>query len=448
MPPVFPAARPRRNPVNRKEFTMKAWTRRRFLQTTGAGIAVSAAPFIVTNATASPNERIRHAGIGMGGRGRTLARDFAKVRDCEVVALCEIDPERRAYAARELPDPDKIAQYDDYRKVVEDKTIDTVSIATCDHWHTPIALAAIVSGKHVYVEKPCSHNVLEGHLLTEAAKKFRKCVQHGTQSRANGYIKAAIQFMREGGLGTVRMAKAINHQFRAPIGRAPETDPPPGVNYDLWLGPAPKRPFTQNRWHYNWHWFWDYGTGDIGNDGIHQVDIARWGLGVGFPNVLTASGGQLFYDDDHETPDTQVVTFEYDDRYLMYEMRLWTRYKLEGHDNGVVFYGDKGRLDIGRDGPVLRLFGEEEKPITGQQGPGIVQNFIDAVRAEDSSLLDAPIEEGAISAALCHLGNITTRLHCGRLKYDPVKRMVPDNPEATKLLSREYRAGYELAYTG
>jgi predicted dehydrogenase len=427
---------------------MTDWTRRRFIRTTGAGIVASAAPFLMTRAKAAPSERVRHAAIGMGGRGRSLAKGFASIRECEVAVVCDVDPERRALAVRELPDSNKVAECEDYRRIVDDKTIDTISIATCDHWHTPIALAGIVAGKHVYVEKPCSHNVIEGHLLTEAAKKYHRCVQHGTQSRGSSDVKAAIQFMREGGLGKVRMAKAINHQFRPPIGRAPETDPPPGVNYDLWLGPAPKRPFTRNRWHYNWHWFWDYGTGDMGNDGIHQVDVARWGLGVGFPNVLSASGGQLFYDDDHETPDTQVVTFEYDDCYLMYEMRLWTRYRLEGHENGNVFYGDNGTVEVGDKGCVAKLVGKEETQIKGPGSAGIIQNFIDAVRADDPGMLEAPIEEGAISAALCHLGNIATRLGCGQLKYDPVKRVVPGNSDATALLSREYRSGYELAYTG
>jgi len=429
---------------------MSGWTRRRFVKTTGAGILAAASASVASRSwgEVAPSERIRHAVIGMGGRGRSLAGEFASVKECEVVAICDVDPALRAQALRELPNPDKIAQHEDYRRIMDDKTIDTISIATPDHWHTPIALAAILAGKHVYVEKPCSHNVIEGHLLVEAAKKFHKCVQHGTQSRGNPDLKEAVRFMRQGGLGKVRMAKAINHQFRAPIGRARESDPPPGVNYDLWLGPAPKRPFTRNRWHYNWHWFWDYGTGDMGNDGIHQVDVARWGLGVGFPNVLTASGGQLFYDDDHETPDTQVVTFEYDDCYLMYEMRLWTRYTLEGHDNGNVFYGDKGTLEVGRRGCVVKLVEKEETQIKGSGGAGIVQNFIDAVKANDPSMLDAPIEEGAISAALCHLGNIATRLGCGQLKYDPARRIVPDNPKATALLGREYRAGYELAYNG
>ncbi len=429
---------------------MTDWTRRKFIKTAGAGIAASASPFIIARARgqATASERVRHAVIGAGGQGRSHCRGFADLKQCQLVAVCDVDRERRARAVKGLPNSNKIAQYEDYRRVIGDKTIDTISIATPDHWHTPIALAAIVAGKHVYVEKPCSHNIIEGHLLAEAAKKFRRCVQHGTQNRSNGDVKAAVRFMRDGGLGKVRMAKAINHQLRGPIGRAPETDPPPGVDYDLWLGPAPKHRFTKNRWHYNWHWFWDYGTGDMGNDGIHQVDIARWGLGVRFPKVLTASGGQLFYNDDHETPDTQVVTFEYDDCYLMYEMRLWTPYKLEGHDNGDVFYGDKGTLEVGREGCVVKLVGKEKKRIKGAGGPGIMQNFIDAVKAGDPSMLDAPIEEGAISAALCHLGNITTRLGCGQLKYDPAKRSVPGNPEATALLGRKYRAGYELAYTG
>ncbi len=429
---------------------MTDWTRRKFIKSAGAGVTLSAAPSLLRNSwgRAVPSERVRHAVVGTGGRGRRLSGDFAKMDDCDVVAICDVDPGRRSGTAKELGASSRVAQYADYRRVIDDKSIDSIVIATADHWHTPVALAAILSGKHVYVEKPCSHNVIEGHLLVEAAKKYHKCVQHGTQSRGSADVKAAVRFMREGKLGKVRMAKAINHQFRGPIGRAPETDPPPGVNYDLWLGPAPKRPFTRNRWHYNWHWFWDYGTGDIGNDGIHQVDVARWGLGVGYPPVLSASGGQLFYDDDHETPDTQVVTFEYDDCYLMYEMRLWTQYKLEGHDNGVVFYGDKGKLEVGREGCHVTFTGKEKQRIRGEGGGDFARNFVDAVKANDPSKLDAPIEEGAISAALCHLGNIATRLGCGQLKYDPVKRIVPGNAAATALLTREYRAGYELAYTG
>ncbi|MEX2015118.1 MAG: hypothetical protein WD873_00685, partial [Candidatus Hydrogenedentales bacterium] len=276
------------------------------------------------------------------------------------------------------------------------------------------------------------------------AAKSGKCVQHGTQSRSGEGIQQAIKFLQDGKLGKVRVAKAINHQFRAPIGRAPVSEPPPGVDYDLWLGPAPDHSFTANRWHYNWHWFWDYGTGDMGNDGVHQIDVARWGLGVGLPEKVIASGGQLFYDDDHETPDTQLVTFDYGDRQLIYEMRLWTDYLLEGHDNGVVFYGDNGTLEIGRRGVELSMKGEPREKIGGGADfEGNIRNFIACVKAGDPAALNAPIAEGVLSAALCHLGNIGTRV--GRsLQFNAKADVFDGDDEANALLTRTYREGYEL----
>jgi predicted dehydrogenase len=424
---------------------MSTSTRRTFLRTTGTGILTSLAfPGLSSIAKAAPNERIRHAVIGVGGQGKNHAQVFASFPDCEVAALCDVDPEQIQKALNKAPEPAKTTQAADFRRLLEDKSIDTVSIATPDHWHTPIALAALKAGKHVYVEKPCSHNIQEAITLKTAAAKSGKCVQQGTQGRSGEAIKQAVALLRDGGIGKVRMAKAINHQLRKPIGREPECDPPAGVNYDLWLGPAPKRPFTKNRWHYQWHWFWDYGGGDIGNDGIHQIDQARWGLGVGMPKAVSASGGQLFYDDDHETPDTQVITFEYDHCYLLYEMRLWTDYDLEGHDNGVMFYGDKGKLEIGRNGCDVTLIGEQKKHL-GPYGDfkGHLRNFLDCVKANNPAGLNGGIEEGAISTALCHLGNIATRVN-RKLKIDPEKWECIDDTEAQKLFSREYRKGYEL----
>ena len=210
---------------------MSELSRRKFLKSAGGGIAVSSTLLILPGRTLSaPSERVRHAVIGLGGQGITHCKTFASLdKGCEVVAVCCVDPERRAKAASVLPNPDKVAQHEDYRRVLDDKNIDTISIATPDHWHAPISIAAILAGKHVYVEKPCCHNVHEGSLLVEAAAKYKKCVQHGTQSRSGQGIREAVQFMREGNLGKVRMAKAINHQFRGPIGRALESDPPPGV---------------------------------------------------------------------------------------------------------------------------------------------------------------------------------------------------------------------------
>lgn len=419
-------------------------SRRGFLQSAGGLLASASVATVSRSSFAASGERIRHAVIGAGSQGRRHAKTFASFEDCEVVAVCDVDPERRERVAGELSPSERVAQAEDFRALLENPQIDSVSVATPDHWHTPIALAALKAGKHVYIEKPCCHNVREGVLLAAAAKKYGKCVQHGTQSRSGRGIQEAIRFLRDGGIGKVRLAKAINHQLREPIGRAPESDPPPGVNYDLWLGPAPVRRFTQNRWHYEWHWFWDYGTGDIGNDGIHQIDAARWGLNVGLPKAVSASGGQLFYDDDHETPDTQIVTYEYDDCYLMYEMRLWTDYKLEGHDNGTVFYGDKGILEIGRNGCEVTLIGQQKRKLgDGGDFNANVRNFLDCVKVGDPAGLNSPIEEGVLSATLCHLGNIATRV--GRkLQINADTWECVGDDDANRLLSREYRKGYEL----
>jgi predicted dehydrogenase len=402
-------------------------------------------------AQSSPNERIRHAVIGTGNQGKSHCKSFAQIKDCEVVALCDVDPERLNQVAPLLPNATSVKKYSDFRLLLEDKTIDTVSIATCDHWHTPIALAAILAGKHVYVEKPCSHNVRESNLLVKAAREHKKCVQHGTQRRSSGQVKAAVQALRDGVIGKVLVAKAINHQLRQPIGRAPVSEPPAGVNYDMWLGPAPKQEFTKNRWHYNWHWFWDYGCGDLSNDGIHQLDVARWGLGVDYPKAAVCSGGQLFYADDHETPDTQTIIYEYDRCHLIYEMRLWTDYPIEGHDNGTIFYGTEGKLEDGRMGVSVTMKDGQTKKIEGER-ESHQANFLNAVRANDPSRLSAPIEVGAVSANLCHLGNIGTRLGGQRLEYDPdaqrITRCGAREAEANALLTRNYRAGYELAYQG
>lgn len=298
---------------------MRSTTRRRMIQIS------TLAPFVMTSdwSNASPNESINHAVIGVGGQGISHCKAFQSGIDrCRVVAVCDVDPIRRREAAGLANIPSEKNIYEDYRQLLADRSIDTVSIATPDHWHAKIALEAMQAGKHVYVEKPCCHNIQEGMRLIQCAKQEKKCVQHGTQSRSGEGIRKSIEFLRSGQLGKILLAKAINHQMRGPIGKAKTELPPAGVNYDLWLGPAPAHEFTRNRWHYNWHWFWDYGTGDIGNDGIHQIDVARWGLGVDRPLHVTGGGGQLFYEDDHETPDTQTVIFEFDGCHLIYEMRL------------------------------------------------------------------------------------------------------------------------------
>jgi len=408
--------------------------------------AFGALAWSIGGRAAAQDKPVRHAVIGVGGQGRGHVRGFVQTEGCQVVAGCELDPERRQKAEEMIDGRFDIKWYPDFLELLADPNIDSVSIATPDHWHTPVALHALLAGKHVYVEKPCSHNVHESVVLARLAKETGLCVQHGTQHRSGMGSHEAVKFLREGGLGKVRMAKAINHQFRGPVGRAEESDPPAGVDYDMWLGPAPVHAFTQNRWHYQWHWFWDYGTGDTGNDGTHQIDMMRWGMGVEIPNRVTSVGAQLFYDDDHETPDTQTVVYEYDDVHLMFEMRLWTDYKMEGHDNGVVFYGDKGKLEIGRGGCDITLIGEEKKNIGPSiDFPGNLKNFIDCAKAGTPDKLNAPIREGALSALLVHYANVGTRI--GRpIKLNTDGAEAVGDAEATALFKREYRTGYELPY--
>jgi predicted dehydrogenase len=333
--------------------------------------------------------------------------------------------------------------YRDFRKLMEDKSIDVVSIATPDHWHVPISAHAILLGKDVYVEKPLSHTISEGRYLVDLAKKYHKIVQVGTQNRSRKNTRNAIKYLKSGELGKIRLAKAINHQLRQPIGRIPDSKTPDYVDYDLWLGPAPKRLFNQNRFHYNWHWFWDYGSGDTGNDGIHQIDLARWGLGVGFPEAVTCSGKQLFYQDDHETPDTQIATFEYKNAYLMYEMRLWTDYKMEGHDNGNIFYGDNGILSIGRKGWQVTFKDGSEGPGEEQASDTHAENFVEAIRTRNLGKLNSDVKEGHISSSLCHMANIAMKVG-QRLNFDSNKEEFVNNHQANQLLTKIYRKGYEL----
>jgi predicted dehydrogenase len=428
---------------------MSDLTRRKFLKQT-AGVAASSVLFAGSGKVLGANERVRIATIGVGKQGSRHANSWAGMSTTELVAVADVDPKHR----EENVTLHGCKGYEDFRRLLDDKSIDAVSIATPDHWHTPVAIAALVAGKHVYVEKPCSHTIWEGQVLVKAAKKFGKCVQHGTNYRGSGRALAGIQFMREGGIGDVYLAKAINHQRRKMIGKAPVTAPPTGVNYDLWLGPAPVHPFTKNRWHYQWHWFWDYGTGDVGNDGIHQIDVARWGLGVGLPTAASISGGQLWYNDDHQTPDTMMAVFDYEEgKQLVFEMRLWTRYKLEGHDNGNVFYGTKGKLEIGRDGCNVTMIGEERKPLEAVASQGTYGSFIQCIKDNTPEKLNSPIDEGFASAVLCHIGNIGVRLNDGRiggarLEYDGKNHRFIGNNKANQFLVGHYRKGYELAWKG
>ncbi len=430
---------------------MMTHARREFLKqtslTAAATTALGIAPSVLRAAGA--NDRLTVAVIGPGGMGSSHLAQLVGRKDVEVAYVCEVDANRLAAAAKMTEQsagrPAKAVK--DLRQVLDDKSIDAVWIATPDHWHAPATILACDAGKHVYVEKPCSHNLREGRLMVEAARRNRRVVQVGTQSRSTEHVIAAIKALQEGVIGEVLVAKAWNSQRRGNIGHQPSSDPPPHLDFDLWLGPAPEQPYRANMLHAIWRWWYDFGLGDIGNDGVHDIDLARWGLGVDIhPDTIAALGGKYFFDDDQQWPDTQYVVFEYADsaakpqkRQLIYEQRIWSPYVQEGHENGNAFYGTKGVMILGKkDGWQVTLQGN--KPGPSMKGtfslPHHHQNFIDCIRGGEAP--NADIEIGHLTASLCHLGNIATRV--GRVvRFDPKTEEIPGDPEAAGLLRREYR---------
>ena len=422
--------------------------RRQFLGKTAraalAGGALLAGP-LPRSSAAGANDRIRIAVVGVRGRGQSHARAYAAMKDVEVAALC--DPDRNvvpAVAKRVEELQGKRAEVlQDFRKVLDDPTIHAISIATPDHWHALATILGCQAGKDVYVEKPCSHNIREGRLMVEAARKYGRVVQHGTQSRSGETFHTALELIRSGKLGKIRLAKAINSQLRDDIGRKQDGEVPEGVDYDLWLGPAPKRAFNPNRFHYNWHWFWDYGTGDLGNDGVHPVDYARWMLGVEDPIAVSSSGSKLFFEDDQETPDTQTVVFEFEGCHLIFEQRIWTPYREHGLENGAVLYGDNGCMELSPQGWKVTWKGDEAGP-TGkpsQRSESHFRDFIDCMRTRKAPRAD--ILEGHLSTRLCHMGNIATRVG-RRLRFDAKTETFIGDEEADRLLWREPRTGFRI----
>ncbi len=427
---------------------MPSMTRREFLGT-GAGAAVCAGAASIGVAGASPNERVRVAVLGCG-RGRALARWFSTVQHSEVVAICDPDSRRSSTVCGEIERRTRRRplQVVDFRTLLDEKHVDAIAVATPDHWHAPATILACAAGKDVYVEKPASHNIREGRLAVKAARRYDRIVQHGTQLRSAPHYREAWAKIREGLIGDIKVVKAINNQRRGRLEPRPDEPVPKGVDYDVWLGPAPKRPFNPNRFHSGWHWHWDYGTGDIGNDGVHQIDIGRWALGLGAPNAVSCSAAKLgSRGDAQETPDTMVVTWEYDGLLFVFEQRDFTPYRMPGHrfDNDNIFYGDKGFLMIDRHG--YRFFiGNEPGPSSEPKwnDPGThYQNFIDCVRSRKREELIADIEEGHQSALLCHLGNIAYRTG-RRLRFDAKTETFVGDDEADQFLGREYREGYRL----
>ncbi|RMG37946.1 MAG: gfo/Idh/MocA family oxidoreductase [Planctomycetota bacterium] len=401
---------------------MSRKTRREFLEeaflAAGAAMAAAGPMTFPTRSqgaeSSSPNERLRVAILGLNGRGRSHLAEYMRRKDCEIAAIVDPDENvgfKNGIAAVEKKLGKRPAFYTDMRRAFDDKSIDIVSIATPNHWHSLAAIWAIQAGKDVYVEKPVSHNVWEGRKLVEAARKYNRIVQAGTQCRTMAGTRAAVEFVLNGGIGEVKLARGLCYKPRGSIGPRGRYDVPAGVDYDIWLGPAPKLDYVpRRRFHYDWHWQWAYGNGDLGNQGIHQMDIARWGLNVDhLGNAVYSFGGRLGYIDAGETANTQVCIHDYGDKKLIFEVRGLKTEPLRGTKIGVIFYGSDGYVVQFNYGfsAAFDLDGNKIKEFRGGSNGEHFANFIDAVRSRRYQDLNGEILQGHLSSALCHLGNIS-----------------------------------------
>jgi predicted dehydrogenase len=474
--------------------------RRDFLKDSALSAALLAEASLLGKATAAEEkaaakketgDALRVAVVGVNSRGKAHVQGFAGQHGCVVTTICDADEAVVGGAMKSAEKAQgKMPKYvQDIRKVVEDKDIDIISIATPNHWHALAAIWALQNGKDVYVEKPVSHNVSEGRRIVEAARKYNKICQTGTQSRSGIGLREAMEYLHSGKMGKVTLARGLCYKPRGSIGKVNgEGKIPATVDYDLWCGPAPKHPLHREKLHYDWHWQWETGNGDLGNQGIHEMDKARWGLGKNtLPNSVVSVGGRFGYIDDGETANTQVCVYDYGDSQLIFEVRGLKTDALKGAKVGNIFYGTEGIMVVPdySKATVYSLDGKQIKTFTG--GENHFGNFIKAVRSRKKEDLNADILEGHLSSALCHLGNISYRLgkeevfgktskafgdnkeaaetflrmedhlkdnsvkldetkyKVGRmLKIDPKAEKFVGDTEADLMLTREYRKGFEV----
>ena len=398
--------------------------------------------------------------IGLGGRGRDHLRYYSKLPDARVVAICDVNQAQteRAVQIAEKLQGSQPRVHQDLRKLFEDKDVDAVSIATPNHWHALATIWACQAGKDVYCEKPACYNLFEGRAMVAAARKNNRIVQIGMQGRTIAHKQRAMDLLHSGALGQVYMARGICYKRRPSIGHTPPEPVPAGLDWDLFLGPAPMREYTRNRYQYNWHWFWDTGNGDIGNQGIHEMDLARRGLGRDLPKGAVSTGGKYVYEDDQETPNTQIATFDYGDAELVFEVRGLNTGGDAGipasgpNFIGVTFFGSKGFMPVDEHGFQIFLGdkrepGESMKHAEGEIDDTIphMANFLKAVKSRNVADLNADVSVGVTSAALVHLANMSYRL--GRkLSYDSASGTFPGDAEANAMSTRPvYRSPYIVA---
>jgi predicted dehydrogenase len=423
---------------------MSRLDRRGFLQSSAA---VAAAAAIAQSASGqdAPSERVRVGVMGLNGRGAALAQVFSRLPGSAVAYVCDVDESALekglALVRDQQSQPPQAVK--DFRKILDDPAVDALAIAAPDHWHGPATILACAANKHVYVEKPACHNPREGELMIAAARKHGRVVQMGNQRRSSPGAAEACQKVRDGIVGRALFARAWISSTRPSIGHGKVAAPPANLDYALWQGPAPEQEYRDNLIHYQWHWFWHWGTGELGNNGVHALDLARWGLGVDCPQRVVCGGGKYHFDDDQQTPDTQLATFDFGDRAIQWEHRTWHRRGFEGDDWGVIFYGEQGTLVLLDDKYVVYdPEGRQVSETAVTVGEGDHQaNFLECVRSGGTP--NSEIEIGVASTMLCLLGNIAYRT--GRtVKLDPASRQLTGgDAEQQALWGREYRSGWE-----
>lgn len=434
--------------------------RRDFLKSSIAGSAAVGWVAIEKGGSAQvsgANERIQAAVMGVRGRGNAILHAFAGQPDVDIVYVCDVDEnvlrERVNELSKKTGQPPRAIK--DFREAIADPAVDVLAIGAPDHWHAIPTILACQAGKDVYVEKPDGHNMLEGRAMVKAMKKYDRIVQLGTQSRSGDHFLSAMEYIKQGRLGKVRFARAWESARQGSLGHPADSEPPKSVDYDFWLGPAKKTPFNPMRFHGNWRWFYDYGTGDLGNDGVHRLDVARWALETailaeggqppGWPKSVSALGGKYYFDDIQEWPDTLMVTFDYPGGYLLnYEMRIWTPYPFEGAPEGAAVYGDQGYIVIGNSR--WQAYDAQNRPVQEDSSEdntyGHVRNFLDCVKTRQKPAADLETV-GHPSSALCHMGNAAWRT--GRiLHYDYETNTFIGDEDANRYLSRAYREPWML----
>ena len=443
--------------INRREFLKRS-------KKTSLGMAAGLT--ILSNAQSvrayRANDKVTLAMVGVRGRGNSLAHGFLERDDCQIGYICDVqsglfESRSKDYGGRQGKTP-KCVQ--DFRQALDDKSVDAIVVATPDHWHAPAAIWGCQAGKDVYVEKPPTHNCWEGQKLIEAAEKYKRVVQVGTQNRSAPYNMAAKKFIADGKLGRIHLCRVFNMKQQGNFTLPPDGDTPAGFNWDMWNGPAPQRRYNSTICQGGWHHLWDYSGGDTGNDGVHQLDLARWLVGVGVPRSVHASGGRFASEGDAQTPDTQVATYDFDKLVMTFELTLYTPYMLKTdgtirendmfpywpqNATRIEIYGTQGVMTVGRHGGgwQVHVRPKDRQPVVAEQmygrfpDPPHKENFLNCIRTREAT--NANPLEGHRSALLVHYANISLRTGGERLIIDPATEQITNSPAAMKLFKRQYR---------